>query len=173
MVYSLIYLAKELVIQKIRLNFQKRLFEKKHESPGGIELLLKLESLASIDKDPAGGSPTREDLVRDTIMSAFETEQQTASYAKALYEKSKPKESSWRNFNFTENVWGRYGLSPTGNTSCQKFGEAVLKIRKESRGAIDVVRAINDLNSLCWLVIVVLWAVTAGEQVTILTAKGF
>lgn len=163
MVCSLIYLVKELVIQKIRLSFEKRLFEKQIKAPDGVGLLCRLVCLASPDKE--------QDPVRAEILSAFETEQQTINFAEELYKNLAPKGTEWGNFSFGEESWARYGLSVDTNNKCKDFEGAVLRIRKESYGATDVVRAIDDLNGLCWLVVLVLWAVTAGKQVTMPRAQ--
>lgn len=172
MVCSLTYLAKELVIQKIRLSFEKRILKKQSKIPDGVALLCKLMSSPSREEEGISRSSPAQESLQAEILSAFETEQQTTQFAEDLYKRLAPSKEIASSLRFDEDIWARYGLSDSKPTTCDAFKKAILMIREESYGATDVMRAIDDLNGLCWLVVLVLWAVTAGKHVTMSTARG-
>ncbi|KAF3029158.1 hypothetical protein E8E12_000229 [Didymella heteroderae] len=161
MVCSLTYLAKELVIQKIRLSFEKRILKKQSKIPDGVALLCKLMSSPSREEEGISRSSPAQESLQAEILSAFETEQQTTQFAEDLYKRLAPSKEIASSLRFDEDIWARYGLSDSKPTTCDAFKKAILMIREESYGATDVMRAIDDLNGLCWLVVLVLWAVTA------------
>ncbi|KAF3039436.1 hypothetical protein E8E11_005176 [Didymella keratinophila] len=161
MVCSLIYFAKELVIQKIRLSFEKRILEKQSKTPDGVALLCKLMSSPSREEEGISRSSPAQESLQAEILSAFETKQQTTQFAEDLYGRLAPSKETASSLRFDEDIWARYGLSDSKPTTCDGFKKAILMIREESYRATDVMGAINDLNGLCWLVVLVLWAVTA------------
>lgn len=154
MVCSLIYFAKELVIQKIRLSVEKRVSERRIK--GGVELLTNILITSTKFKE------TESSGAEVQVLRAFEDEALTTDLAVKLYDGQTSYEDTSSKKIFPHLLWLRYGLSNDSPVERTDFVEAVQRIRRD---ATDVMRAIEDLNRLCWLVVLVLWAVVAGTQV--------